>query len=110
MSRVIVFHYVYENFLWFKGGKASPTYFSDMKTWFYHGFTKRHQLSYTRVAGASRKLPNDWRDKMRHIIEHITNSQQWRHAGRNAVPPVLDKYFVNTDHLPFYRNISGMYS
>ena len=30
--------------------------------------------------------------------------------GRNAVLPVLDKYFVNTDHLPFYRDMSGMYS
>ena len=58
--RLIVFRYVYANFPWFKGGEASPIYFSDMKTWFYNRFTKRHQLLYTRIAGVSRKLPNDW--------------------------------------------------
>ena len=73
VSRVIVFCYVYEIFLWFKGRKASPIYFSNMKTWFYYGFTKHHQLFYTRIASTSRKLPNDWQDKMRHIIEYVAN-------------------------------------
>jgi len=80
-----------------------------MKTWFYNRFTKRHQLSYTRIAGASSKLPNNWRDKMMQIITRIAKSQQWRCATRNTVPPVLDKYFINTDYLHFYRNILGMY-
>ena len=80
-----------------------------MKSWFYHRFTKRYQLSCTRVAGASRKLPSDWRDKVRHIIERVANSQQWRRVGENTVTPILDKYLVNTDHLPIYRDIAGMY-
>ena len=80
-----------------------------MKSWFYHGFTKRHQLSCTRVAEASRKLPSDWRNKVRHIIERVANSQQWRRIGENTVSPILDKYLVNTDHLLFYRDMAGMY-
>ena len=30
--------------------------------------------------------------------------------SRNAVPPVLDKYFVSINHLPFYCNIPGIHS
>ena len=81
-----------------------------MKTWFCSGFTRRQKLSHTRVAGASRKLPNNWQDRVRQIIERVANSQQWRREGRNAVPPVLDDFFVNSDHLPFCRNMAGVCS
>ena len=32
VSRVIIFRHTHKNFPWFEGGKASPTYFADMKS------------------------------------------------------------------------------
>ena len=59
MSHLLVFWYIREKFSWFKGRPTVNNYFMHMKNWFYYSFTKRYKLSYTRIAGASRKLPSD---------------------------------------------------
>ena len=110
VSRLLVFRCVRNKYPWFKGGPAEKNYFKDVKTWFCNGFVKRRKLSYTRIAGASRKLPSDWKEKVQNIIERVARSQQCKRVGNNAVPPTLDHYFVNTDHIPFYRDMVGMYS
>ena len=80
-----------------------------MKTWFYNGFVKRHELSYARIAGASRKLPFDWREKWTNNVNIVANTQQYQRKSRNSVPPILDENFANTDHIPFYRDMTGSY-
>ena len=68
--------HVRQNHPWFKGGPLSPIYFIDMKTWFHNGFTKLHQLSHALVASASRKLHNDWKDKVAQVVERVAKSKQ----------------------------------
>ena len=110
VSRLLVFRHVRKKHPWFKGGPSSPVHFKDVKAWFYNGFTKRYKLSCTRIAGASRKLPNDWKERVQSIIQRVAASQQHQRIGNNAVPPVLDNHFINTCHIPFYRDMVGMYS
>ena len=43
----------------FKGGIGSTDFMSKILNWFYYGFIRRHNLSWCRIVGASRKLPHD---------------------------------------------------
>ena len=68
--------------IWRKVLKIKPDFFNygkeheRIKNWFYHGFKKRKKLSWTKIAGASRKLPKGWETKLAHIIEHAANIQR----------------------------------
>lgn len=110
VSRIIIFRKVIELDKLFKGGTNDPTFFKQMKVWFYNGFCRRKNLSYTRIAGASRKLPSDWKEKQQRIIRSVAKSQTPRKEGHTVIPAVTDSRMANTDHVPMYRDMVGAYS
>ena len=56
--RVLAFGFIKNIHPWFKDSPALPDYFYDMKTWVWNRFVNRRELSFTRISGVSRKLPN----------------------------------------------------
>ena len=65
----------------------------------------------TRIAGASRKLPPDW--KLKHestIIRRVAKSQTPRKVNFTIIPAVEDDNVANTDHIPMYRDMASSYS
>ena len=93
----------------FIGGINNPSFFSHLNGWFFHGFCRRHKLSYTRIAGASRKIPYNWKALAENIIARVARSQTSRKEGHIVIPAVTDDKVVNTDHIPMYRDMSGTY-
>lgn len=111
VTRLIIFRKAIEIHPLFKGGrKNNPKFFSCMKTWFYKGFCRRYDLSYTRIAGASRKLPPNWRELQESIQRRVAKSQVERKEGYLIIPAVPDERLANTDHIPMYRDMAGAYS
>ena len=93
-----------------KGGKEKKNYISKIIMYFYKGFTRKFYLSCVRISGASRKLPTDWKENSAHIITHVRRDKT-THTDDNDifVPPILDQYYCNTDHIPIYIGIYGNY-
>ena len=60
------------------------------KNWFYHSFEKRKFLSWTKIAGSSRKLPKGWETKVAHIIARVVNVERAQQKHNIIVPPVKD--------------------
>ena len=111
VSRIIVFRESIKILLLFKGGiNYNPNWFKDMKQWFYYGFFKRYNLSYTRISGASRKLPPDCKLKHESIIRRVAKSQTPRKVNYTVITAVEDKIMMNTDHIPMYRDMASSYS
>jgi hypothetical protein len=111
VSRLIIMRKVLEINLLFKGGRANnPKWFKCIKNWFYDGFCRRYNLSYTRVAGASRKLPPNWKELHGSIVARVAKSQTPRKEGHLVIPHVPDEQMGNTDHIPMYRDMAGSYS
>ena len=55
-------------------------------------------------------MPADWRIKVASMIRRVASSQVYKRCGNNLVPLVLDRNIINTDHVPFYRDMIGTYS
>ena len=111
VTRTIIFKKALELYLLFKGGrKTNPKWMHQAKGWFYYGFKKRYNLSYTRVAGASRKLPSNWKELLESINRRVAKSQTPRKEGHLVIPAVPDGRVCNSDHIPFYRDMAGAYS
>ena len=111
VSRLIILRKVLEINPLFKGGRANnPKWFKCIKNWFYHGFCRRYNLSYTRVAGVSRKLPPNWKELHGSIVTWVAKSQTPRKEGHLVIHHVPDEQMGNTDHIPMYRDMAGSYS
>ena len=106
VSHILVFRNTCNKHSWFKGRPSSESYLHHMKMWFYQHFIRRNNLSYTRVAGASRKLPHGCKEKYLSITNRVTQSKMHQRKGRNLVPAVLDKFIVNKDNAPIYRDMT----
>lgn len=110
LSRMVVFRKVNSLYPLFKGGPTSDGYMSKVKAWFYHGFVKRYNLSYARISGASRKLPQGWQEKAANISARVGRTQLETRVGNTIIPAIPDSAWCNTDHLPVYRDMPGNYS
>ena len=75
VSRLVVVRKVVEIYPMFKGGMHDPKFMANIKSWFHHGFCKRVKLSYTRIAGASRNLPSNWKELAASVIARVAKSQ-----------------------------------
>eukprot|EP00957_Ditylum_brightwellii_P017448 1313735-Ditylum_brightwellii.AAC.2 len=82
-----------------------------MKMCLYKRFIKRFSLSYVRISGASRKLPNDCEEKAAQIIAHVGHDQT-PHTDNQGIfiPPIQDEDYCNTDHIPCYIDMTGNYT
>ena len=102
--------------IWRKAMKIKPDFCDygknkeKLKSWFYYGFKKRKNLSWTRISGASRKLPNGQEKKAAQIIERVARVQSEQHQENIIIPRVKDDNMCNTNHVPVYINMSVEYS
>ena len=104
--RIVVFLCVKKNYPTFKCGPSlSANYFATIKIWFQKGFNKSFKLSCTRIAGASRKFPADWRIKVASMIRRVASSQVCKRCRNNLVPPIVDRNVTNTYNVPFCRDM-----
>ena len=83
LCRTLVFRCTRKKCSWFKGGPSSKSHSHHMKAWFYQGFIRRNNLSHTRVAGISRKLPHYWKEKCINTTNRVAQSQMHQKKGRN---------------------------
>ena len=67
-------------------------------------------MSWTKIAGASRKLPKGLETKVAHIIARVANVQIAQQKHNIIVAPVKDDNMCNTDHVPLYIDMYGNYS
>eukprot|EP00956_Cyclotella_meneghiniana_P042592 scaffold248579_cov38-Cyclotella_meneghiniana.AAC.1 len=80
VSRTVVFRLVLEidpDFLVSggQGGRGSTGHLDRLKTWFYHGFKKRFNLSNRKIASIGQKLPDKWREKLRTQQQRVAAAQ-----------------------------------
>lgn len=78
------------------------------KRWFFYGFKKRKKLLMTRKSGASQKLPKLCKEKLQHINRRVNEKMYLHQRKKDGVPQgehfnVKEEKWVNTDHLPVYR-------
>ena len=79
-----------------------------MYSWYYHGFTRRFNLSYVKVSGASRKLPVGWESKVHNINVRVGRTQIDCHNENNVlIPAIPDMRWANSDHVPIYCEPAG---
>ena len=70
----------------------------------------RNNLSYCRIAGASRKLPQDWMEKKQRINNTVEETQLDKWVDGIKIPGIVDQRWVNSDHVPFTIECVGDFS
>ena len=120
VSRTVVFRLVLEidpDFLVSggQGGRGSTGHLDRLKTWFYHGFKKRFNLSNRKIASIGQKLPDKWREKLRTQQQRVAAAQfpqevDLGNGEKVNVPGIDDKDWYNFDHVPVWQEPVRTYS
>lgn len=109
ITRNLIFRKVNELDTSFMAGGSARERLIRMKKWFYGGFKKRYGLSYARISGAGQKLPKDWQEKVKSINDRV-NRSMYPHDINGDTVKILPENWVNSDHVPIYREAVGEYT
>ena len=110
ITRTILLRKAIELYPDFQGGIGSTDFMPKILNWFYYRFVRKYNLSWCRIAGASRKLPHDWEAKRDKIVQAVYDTQIEKCINQVCVPAIPDSSWVNMDHVPFTIECVGEYS
>eukprot|EP00956_Cyclotella_meneghiniana_P009844 scaffold13631_cov38-Cyclotella_meneghiniana.AAC.19 len=98
-----------------QGGRGSTGYLDRLKTWFYHGFKKRYNLSNRKIASISQKLPTNWQRHLRTQQQSVAAAQfpqevELDDSEKVNVPGIDDADWYNFYHVQVWQDPVRTYS